>query len=391
MTVHSVFEAASNAAIVAFGARPSPGGQGGGEAYLQVANYAETPRHVRIVVSRGTAVLSDQRVDMAAGEAVSQVVPLAASGGPRLLARIESDADAFAEDDEAVAWIDGADAVDVTVVSDDAAALALLFQQDPSLQVAFVKPSAYAPVRAGIVVFDRWLPAEAPSRPALCVAPPAAAWLGEPGAQEKSARWSVAGTHPVVNGVDPLTVDVKRVRAYEGRDLVAVARSERGTPLVSVVDGRDRRLVVWSFAPSDSNLASAPGFPVLFGNTIEWLARPSYGVLRHPGPVRLPASTARVLAPDGQPLPIVRAGDSVVVRLSKPGLYLVDAGGSRGVVGVNVGDPDVSNLARSSLAAGGASRVSSGGAGRPWWMWAVAIAFVLVGIEWWTWQRRLTV
>lgn len=391
VTVHSVFEAASNAAIVAFGARPSPGGEGAGEAYLQVANYAPASRPVRIVVSRGTSVLSDQRVDMAAGEAVSQVVPLAPTGSARLLARIEAADDALAQDNEAFAWIDGADAVDVTLVSDDPAALESVLRQDPSLHVSIVKPAAYKPVNSGLLVFDRWLPADAPTRPALCVAPPAASWLGQVGALERSARWSAAGTHPVVSGVDPLTVDVKRVRSYEGRDLIAVARSERGTPLVSVVDDRDRRIVVWSFAPADSNLAAAPGFPVLVGNTIEWLARPSYGMLRHPGPIRLPASTTRVVSPDGQPLPIIRAGDSSAVRLRSPGLYLVEAAGSRGVVGVNIGDPEVSNLERTSLTGASASRVAAGGAGWPWWMWAVVVAFVLVAAEWGTWQRRVTV
>jgi hypothetical protein len=391
VTIHSVFESASNAAIVAFGARPSPGGDGAGEAYLQVANYASAPRQVRITVSRGSAVLSDQRVEMAAGEAVSQLVPLAPTGSARLVARLEAGDDGLAEDNEAVAWIDGAEAVDVTVVSENPAALALLLKQDPSLNVTFVKPAAYVPVTSGIVVFDHWLPTEAPARSALIVAPPAAAWLGQPGAEEKSARWIATGTHPVVAGVDSLTLDLKRVRAFEGKDLVTVAKSELGTSLVAVKDDRDRRIVVWSFSPADAKLAFAPGIPVLFGNSIEWLARPSYGVLRHSGPVQLPASTARVISPTGKAVSVVRAGDRTVARLTEPGLYLVEAGGSRGVVGVNVGDPEVSNLSRSSLSAAGTARVGAGGAGWPWWMWAVLVAFVLVSAEWWTWQRRVTV
>jgi hypothetical protein len=66
---------APNAAIVAFGARPSLGGSGSGEAYVQVANYSTASRAVRLVVSRGQTVLSDQRADMAAGEAVSASFP----------------------------------------------------------------------------------------------------------------------------------------------------------------------------------------------------------------------------------------------------------------------------------------------------------------------------
>jgi len=107
VVVQSVFERAPNAAIVAFGARPSLGGSGSGEAYVQVANYSTTSRAVRLVVSRGQTVLSDQRADMAAGEAVSAIVPLTPTGSARLVARIETTDDALAEDNEAVAWIDG--------------------------------------------------------------------------------------------------------------------------------------------------------------------------------------------------------------------------------------------------------------------------------------------
>jgi hypothetical protein len=390
VTIHSVFEAASNAAIVAFGARPAAAGAPAGEAYVQVANYAAAPRQVRLTITRGTTVVSSNTVDMAAGEAVSQVVPLPPTGGARLVARIEAPDDALAEDNEAFAWIDGADPLDVTVVTENAGPIAALAGADSRVRVTYVKPAEYRPSREGVVIFDRWLPAEPPGRPALAIAPPPMEWLGTRSQEEKAARWTVAASHPVVAGVDALTVDLKKVTGYEGPALTALAKSDRGTPLVSVADTSDRRIVVWSFALADTNLANAPGFPVLMGNTLEWLGRPSYGVLRKPGPVRLPASTSRVVSPAGQPIPLVRTADGVVARLPQPGLYLVDAAGSRGVLGVNIGDPQVSNVSRSSLTPA-ASQVASGGAGWPWWMWAVAIGFTLVAAEWWTWQRRVTV
>ena len=392
VTIHSVFEAASNVAIVAFGARPAAAGAAAGEAYVQVANYSAAPKQVRLTVTRGTTVVSSNSVEMAAGEAVSQVVPLPPAGGARLIARVEASDDALAEDNEAFAWIDGADPLEVTVVSESPGPIATLAGADSTrVRVTYVKPAEYRPSRDGVVIFDRWLPGEPPGRPALAIAPPAAEWLGKRGQEEKAARWTVAASHPVVAGVDALTVDVKKVSGYDGPNLAAVAKSDGGTPLVLVADTSDRRIVVWSFALADTNLANAPGFPVLMGNTLEWLGRPSYGVLRKPGPVRLPPSTSRVVSPAGQPVPLVRTTDAVVARLPQPGLYLVDAAGSRGVVGVNVGDPQVSNVSRSSLTEAAASQVAAGGAGWPWWMWAVAIGFMLVAAEWWTWQRRVTV
>jgi hypothetical protein len=391
VSVHSVFEPAPNVAILAFGARAATAGAAAGEAYVQVANYASMPQPVTLSVTRGSTVVSSQKIDMAAGEAISTIVPLPPQGGARLLARVEAPTDSLPEDNEAVAWIHGAEIVPVTIVSPDPTALERVLRVDPSIRITVARPEIYQPPTEGIVVFDRWLPAEPPGRPALVIAPPASNWLGTRGEEERTARWLASSPHAVLSGVDPLTIDVKRVAGFSGDTLTAIARTERGTPLISVQDQRDRRLVLWSFAVADTNLANAPGFPVLLGNSIEWLARPYYGGVRKPGLVTLPPSTSRVVSPTGEQVPIVRAGSSAVVRLRSPGLYLVDAAGSRGVVGVNVGDPDVSNLSRSALGEGEATAVAAGGAGRPWWMWAIGLGFLLVAAEWWTWQRRVTV
>ena len=96
VVVHSVYEAAANAAITAFDARPIPsGGEAAAEAYLEIVNYAPKEQQVRVTITRGPSVVFDQPVKLAAGETVRQVAPLAAAGGPRLLAKITAAADAL--------------------------------------------------------------------------------------------------------------------------------------------------------------------------------------------------------------------------------------------------------------------------------------------------------
>ena len=91
-------------------------------------------------------------------------------------------------------------------------------------------------------------------------------------------------------------------------------------------------------------------------------------------------------------MPLISAGDRRVARLTEPGLYLADVGGSRAVVAVNAGRPETSNLTRTSLStvdvASGADVTGTTGV---WWLYAVGAAFVLAALEWWTWQRRITV
>jgi hypothetical protein len=390
VTIHSVYEAAPNVAVVAFEVRPATSTAQPAQAYLELGNYSPQAQTVRYTITRGTTVVLDTSVELGPGVVGRQTVPLEPVGDARLRVRVSASGNALRIDDEAVAWMHGTEPLQVAVVSEDPGPLALLLRADPSLSPSFYTPATYRPGRDDVVVFDRWLPAAPPSRPALCVAPPSAPWLGTATADEVGPRWVTAGAHPILSGLDPLTLDIKRAHGYEGGPLEPVARSARGTPLVSVLDAADRRAVVLGFAFRDSNLAFARAFPVLIGNTLEWLARPALGA-RAPGPVVLPASTSRVTTPAGGSIPLVRAGDRTMATLPEPGLYLVEAGGSRGVITVNVGGPEVSNLTHTNLPPDLAAAGAAAAAGRSWWVYAVVVAFLLAVVEWWTWQRRITV
>ncbi len=390
VVVHSVHQPAGNVAITAFNVRAATSAAGKAEAYLEFANYAVGSQDARFTLTRGTAVVLDQPVTLAPGETIRQVVPLDLAGDPRLRVRISAPENALEADDEAVAWVAASEVLRVAVVSADPGALATLLQREPGVRATVVPPGGYQPGNEDVVIFDRTVPDAAPGKPALFIAPPSSAWLAELTGEERTPRWTTAVGHPTLAGVDPLSVDIRRARVYRGA-LTAVASTEGGTTLVAVADRPDARLVLLSFALGESNLPMSPVFPVLIGNTLEWLARPALASTGRPGPVEVPASTRRVIGPDGANVEIMRAGERAVVTLRSPGLYRVEAAGSHSVVGVNVGAPDISNLQKSSLTT--ASGISFAGqvTGRPWWWYAVVIAFVLAAIEFATWQRRITV
>jgi hypothetical protein len=391
VTVHSVFEAAPNVAVTAMAVRPPTSAGSGGEAYVEIANYAATGQSVRVTVTRGRDVVFDQPVEMGAGEAVRQVVPLTPSGDPQLHVQVRAPLDALAEDDEAVSWIAEADPLAVTVVTDQPAPFAALLQHAAGIKAAFTTPATYRPGREDVVIFDRWLPAQAPTRPALCLAPPTSPWLGTVGAPEKAPRWTSTGSHALVAGLDPLTLEIARASAYDGAGIEPIARSDQGTPLVEVVDRSDRRIAIVTFGLADSNLAFAPAFPVLIGNSIDWLARPVGGEPRRPGLTELPAATTGVTGPDGRSVPIARAAGAAFARLTMGGLYRIDAGGAHQALAVNVGEPETSNLTRTTLARGAGTPADQPVSSRAWWLYLATAALGLVTIEWWTWQRRITV
>ncbi len=396
VVVHSVFEPAANVAVTAFDVRPGVFAAERGtppilaEAYFEVANFAARSQKVRIALTRGNTILSTREIQMGAGEAYRETVPIGGRGDARLRVHVEAADNALGIDDDGYAWVDRARPLSVMVVGVQTDWIRGLLAGNPDVRVAYVGPPAYRAAGQDITIFDRWAPAAPPREPALFFAPPAnAGWLGSV-RDEQKPLWEIAGGHPVVRGVDPATLRIDRARSYSSADLVPVAGSRQGTPTVYVQESSARRAVVVTFSASESNLSSAPGFPVLVANALEWLSHPvTQDGARHPGLAPFTAAVTRVVAPDGSTLPIVRAGGFAYAMLRAPGLYAAEGGGARSVIAVNASDPQRSNVSRTSVNA--TSNVGQGGLERSWWIGCALAAFLLALTEWWTWQRRITV
>ena len=106
---------------------------------------------------------------------------------------------------------------------------------------------------------------------------------------------------------------------------MTVARSARGTPLVYVSESPEQRMVVVTFGADESNLAGAPGFPVLIGNALDWLTHPSRdagpaGVGHRPRLMSFEQGVAKVIGPDNVEVPLARVNRTTVGMLRAPGL-----------------------------------------------------------------------
>ena len=398
VVVHSVFEPVGNVAITAFDVRPTLAASRRGPdaevgtAYLEVANFSPKPQTVRITMLRGKTTIADSRTDLSAGEAYRQIVPLARRGDPDLHAHVEAPDNALDVDDDGFAWIARARALSVVVVGEHTEWLRRLIAGDPDVRAVFVTPSTYRAAGEDVAIFDRWAPSSLSSTPALYFAPPGdTPWLPAAAGDERRPHWDAAGAHPVLAGVDPITLRVDHARDCSSSLLTPVARSTKGTPLVCVGESADRRAIVVGFGPSDSNLASAPAFPVLVANAIEWLGRPQMTDLSlRPGLTSF-TEASRVTRADGESVPLTGMQGSAIGLLASPGLYGIQNAGARNTIAVNAADPQRSNVARTTLAADANVARPRGSLERPWWLAAALLAFVLAFAEWWTWQRRVTV
>jgi hypothetical protein len=131
---------------------------------------------------------------------------------------------------------------------------------------------------------------------------------------------------------------------------------------------------------------------VLIGNAVDWLTSPTRHEVRRPGLASFDGGVSTVIGPRGVPVSLARLQGGVVGLLPAPGLYVAQGGGSRATIAVNAGDPQLSNLSRTTLAAAtAASVVTPGASEQPWWVYLAIAALLLALADWWTWQRRITV
>lgn len=389
--VESVFEPAPNVAITAMDVRPGVTLESAGQLFLDVANYATAAQNVRLTLNRGEALLVDVRVDLAAGAAVQRVVPLPRGGDARLRARVSARENALVIDDEAVAVIQGAEKLSVTVVSDKPESFGPLLSQDPTIRPTFVSPARYVPGSEDLVIFDRTLPAVPARAPALFIAPPTAPPVKTRGVDAYAGEGGQVRALGMLDNVDLLSMNFDAIRRYAPDDLIPVAFSDTHTPLVYAHDEPEQRFVLFTFSVTDSKLMFAPGFPSLISSTIDWLAHPVASGVRRPGMATFAGNLSMILGPNGQPVPVTNIGASAVAALGRPGFYQATSGGATSVIAVNAGDPEVSDLQHTHLAVEARAAGAAPSRGRPWWLIAAALALVLLAAEWWTWQRRVTV
>lgn len=193
----------------------------------------------------------------------------------------------------------------------------------------------------------------------------------------------------------------QRVVAPWAQTLVAAD----GGPLVMAGEQNGRRVAIITFDLRDSDLPLQIAFPVLIANITGWLNpgrafdAPTGLQPGDPVPIAPGASTTavRVLKPDGEQwLQEVGEGDVVFTETDQPGLYQVvlrDGSGDRsaGSFAVNLFDAAESNVRPAESIQVGQSTVdtafSENVGQREFWPWLLAIAVLILIVEWWVHHR----
>ena len=398
--LESVFEPVENAGITAFEVRPLPADPRRYQAFVEVSNAGGTDRSIEITLAGVGGRRVARTVNVAAGRELAQVIDISSLEAGPVRASLTMPGDGLEADDVAYALLPMRRVVRVGLVSNGNPYLEKSLRAQPRVKLTSISPQGFTERRdIDVWVFDRFAPGTKPGTPALLFRPSAVSWLPSPGREIGDvtvAAWD--GAHPLLENLSLRDLVVERAVATRpangAREHDVVLVGARGNvPLVMVHEGAARR-VSFAFGLEDSNFALHAGFPLFLGNALDWLAGERSAFATGLGMVEVPVAKARVVAPDGTELPAQAIPGGTLFEVTEPGMFTAVSAGRRLRVVANLLDRRVTDINHSPLAPRQSLATEPAQARRfpldPWVALLLAAA-LLLGFEWWTWNRRVTV
>src|SRR5213593_128440 len=276
----SVFERADNIGITAFDVRPVPSRPLAYEAYLEIQNYGR-PAELRLTVSGSDQERITRSLRLLTDARFRETFDLSNFRGGRIQAGIETNNDALPNDDVAFAYVPPQRKIRTLLVTPGNEYLETLLKLDPSVELLTANPQNYRETAdIDALVFDRFAPQKAPSKPVLIIGAPRASWLPAPsGIIQRPQITAWFASHPILHYVPETNVFIERANRIDSENLTVVAGSKE-TPLI-VVSENPRRVML-TFDLGASNFPLQNGFPIFMENVFAWLTRNQSEVNRAP-------------------------------------------------------------------------------------------------------------
>ena len=384
----SVFEAANNVGITAFEIRSIPSTPLGYEAYLEVQNFGQ-PTEAGITLSGPGGQRINKTVRLATEQIYQEVFDLSQFTGGAIRAAAQSKDDALALDDVAFGYLPVKRKTRTLLVTRGNNFLETLLKLDNYVDLSVTDPANYRESpNIDAYIFDRFAPAAAPLRPALIIGAPNASWLRpSTGEVQKPEITTWSENHPVMQYVSVHDLSIERAARIDPANLTVIAASKQ-TPLI--VASEKPKWVMLTFDLESSDFPFHVGFPVFIENVLAWFNREQLALKRSPGIVDVPLPNAQIRTIDGKTVPSDQQLNKTVFQTSEPGLYGATQGDLRIHVAVNLANPAFSDINRSVFKTDRAAASQHYWLRRELWFYMLLAAAVLIGLEWFTYHRRIT-
>lgn len=384
----SVFEAADNVGITAFEIRSMPSTPLGYEAYLEIQNFGK-PAEVGVTLSGTGGQRITKTTRLGAGEAYKDVFDLTRFEGGGVRATIQSKNDALPLDDVAFAYLPVKRKTRTLLVTRGNNFLQTLLKLDNYVELFVTDPANFRESpNIDAYIFDRFAPPTTPSRPALIIGTPSAAWLRQVnGVVQKPEITTWSEDHPVMQYVSVHDVSIERAGRIDPSNLTVIAASKQ-TPLIVASD--KPKWVMLTFDLDASDFPFHVGFPVFVENVLAWFSREGVALRRSPGTVDVPIANAQIRTIDGKTVPSQQQLGKTVFEASEPGLFTASQGDTRVHLAVNLASGVFSDVNRSVFKDDRVSSSSQHWLQRELWFYMLLAAVILISGEWFTYHRRIT-
>jgi hypothetical protein len=396
-----VGKSGDNLGITAFAVRRYRANQTAYEVLIEVQSFSSAPRTTRLELLQDGEVVEVEPLTLQPGERVQRRYPNLAGEGTRLQARLADHHDAFPLDDVAYALLPPRKKLKVLLVTNGDLFLegALLLDENLDLTKT-AKYDAAETAKYDAVVLDNVTPQEAPRTHALYINPEGE---GSPfkilGQIAAPLVTETNDAHPLMRWVTLKDLNISRAARFvlEPGD-VAVASALR-QPIIAARERDGRKIAAVGFALQKSDLPLRVAFPVLVVNALEWFGgndgelQSSFSTAR---PWRLSSSAAELMIrdPDGVLHKAPVHDGRATFFGARVGYYQVEPGNR--IFAANLASPSESRIEpRASIVIDThpLQKPEPGRVGlrRALWSWLAVLALLILCVEWWTYNRRVTV
>jgi hypothetical protein len=431
-----------NVGIVAFNVRRYIANKAAYEVFIEVQNFGSEPARRQLALYNGETAIEVKPIELAPGQRLREIVRELPGGESRLRASLRPVAgpggsDPFPLDDEAWALLPARKKQSVLLVTRDNLYLEGAMLVYDNIEVWKATPEEYDanPARTIVahaatgklydaVVFDDHTPAVLPPPPVnLVLFHPTGerSPIAIRGTLPRPRITELADDHPVMRWVQlgDVNFDASEVFAPDrakGESWLALSVRD---PVIAARREPGRKLIAFGFALGGTDLTLRVGFPLLLVNTLDWFAGDDVDLattyttgkrLRLPLDGVAGVREVTVVEPGGtrRQAPVVEGQATFYgARVGVHQIIAYDPAGApagadepKPVAGLelaaNLGSPTESTIAPAAdLALAGKTLTPPPTfaitARRELWVYLLLAALALIGLEWITYHRRITV
>ena len=309
--------------------------------------------------------------------------------------------DAFPQDDRAVLELPQQKNLRVIVYTNEPELLRPVLNANPNLTATYESPATYRPdpKDIDILILDRFAPPQVPKIDAVWIEPPAAQSPIAVASSKVNAKLSHWTEDPLLGaGLRTRDLVIDSSYAYKAAPGDIVIAESEGAPLM-IARSTKPKIAVMGFHPVRSRMKYELATPLLFANTLRWMAPESFRRWQlnggHVGSVsvktegRLDPKSVRVMDENGGAVPFTVDGDNVRFFTSDPGTIRVLTGDRDYVYSLTV--PEVGESvweAPDSVRKGVPRRIPGGPSSQDLWYWLAIAALAILALEWFLFGRH---